>query len=128
MPARLESANKVYGTQLLISEAVYEVVQDHFVTRCVDHVAMKGKSRSTSLYEVMGHRKTASHERRDLARAYEEALELYFAGDFGRAESLFRHLEQTHDDVASGHLAERCRRYLDDPPEDFSGVFKMTRK
>jgi len=61
--SRLEETNKRYGTRLLISDATYKQItgnsgsslQRHlFKTRPLDRVVFKGKTRTTTLYEVCG--------------------------------------------------------------------------
>ena len=52
--SRIESANKQYGTQLLISETTYHLVSDLVVARCVGHAEMKGVAEAMPLYEVTG--------------------------------------------------------------------------
>ena len=127
--ARLESANKTYGTQLLVSEGVHRVVAEHFVTRCIDLVAMKGKTQSTQLFEVLAARESASPAQVRLAERYTAAFSLYQQRAFDEAEVQFAELEAEFDDVAAGLLVRRCRTLRDTPPpEDWNGVFKMTRK
>jgi adenylate cyclase len=55
---RLESTNKIYGTKILVSEAVYEKIKDKFILRRVDRVTMKGKSESHVVYELIGRKNT----------------------------------------------------------------------
>jgi len=53
--SRIESANKEYGTELLISEAVYQQVAEKCaVTRTIENAVMKGKSGTHVLYAVQG--------------------------------------------------------------------------
>lgn len=58
--SRIESANKNYGTEMLISENVHaQVVHRITVGKRIDDVVVKGKSRQHVLYEVTG---LANHE------------------------------------------------------------------
>lgn len=50
--ARLESINKEYGTQLLMSEAVHEQLGDDIPTRFLDEVQLKGKTATTRIYTL----------------------------------------------------------------------------
>ena len=52
--SRIESANKVSGTRLLISEALYARVRGQFRMGQNIHIAIHGKSGEYSLYEVAG--------------------------------------------------------------------------
>jgi adenylate cyclase len=50
--ARLEGLNKDYGTTILISEVVAEVVKDQCTVRFVDTVAPKGRKNTIDVYEL----------------------------------------------------------------------------
>jgi len=52
--SRIESANKSFGTQLLVSEMTYHLVSDFVVARCVGKAEMKGVAEPMSLFEVTG--------------------------------------------------------------------------
>jgi len=53
LAARLESANKGYNTELMISESTYSQLSPHkFKTRFLDEIQVKGKSRSIIVFEV----------------------------------------------------------------------------
>ena len=52
--ARIESENKGFGTQLLISETTYHLVADMITAKCVGKADMKGVAESVTLYEVTG--------------------------------------------------------------------------
>ena len=45
LASRLESANKQYGTYLVISHSTYTLVRDHFMVRALDNLRVKGKER-----------------------------------------------------------------------------------
>ena len=46
LAARLEGANKTYGTKSLITETVYEKIKDSFLCREIDLMTVKGKTHS----------------------------------------------------------------------------------
>jgi adenylate cyclase len=53
LAARLESANKGYNTELMISEFTHSQLTPHkFKTRFLDEIHVKGKSRSIKVFEV----------------------------------------------------------------------------
>lgn len=52
--ARIEASTKSFGTDLLISHELMEVVQDHFVIEKAGVVEAKGKSEGVALYKVRG--------------------------------------------------------------------------
>jgi adenylate cyclase len=54
LAARLEALSKTYGTQILVSESVYERVKHSFACRFVDTVTAKGMTAETRIYELLG--------------------------------------------------------------------------
>ncbi len=52
--SRIESANKPAGTQLLISEAAYQMVKDNVVVGKTHDADLKGKEGTFKLYEIVG--------------------------------------------------------------------------
>ena len=55
LAARLESANKHYGTKVLISGPTADALTAPAVLRRLDLLQVKGKSRPTTVYESLGH-------------------------------------------------------------------------
>ncbi|MFO8063564.1 MAG: adenylate/guanylate cyclase domain-containing protein [Spirochaetia bacterium] len=51
--ARLEGTNKMYGTNIIISEYTYGLVKDHVVARELDNIRVKGKNRPVLIYELI---------------------------------------------------------------------------
>jgi adenylate cyclase len=125
LASRLEGLGKQYGLAVLVSESTVHAVDGDFAFRLVDKVAVKGKHEAVRIYELLGE----PHEceaRLPVVRAYERALEAYFARDFGQALEQF---EAIADDPPSGVLAERCRAMMAHPPgEDWDGVYVATSK
>ncbi|MEM7180037.1 MAG: adenylate/guanylate cyclase domain-containing protein [Spirochaetota bacterium] len=52
--SRLEGSNKMYGTNIIISEYTYEKVKDRVFARELDLVRVKGKNQPVRIYELMG--------------------------------------------------------------------------
>ena len=51
--ARLEGANKQYGTNIIISETTYGMVKDRVVTRELDNIRVAGRNRPVVIYELV---------------------------------------------------------------------------
>ncbi|MHC4830068.1 MAG: adenylate/guanylate cyclase domain-containing protein [Planctomycetota bacterium] len=130
LAARLEGLNKVYGTEILMSERTFREVEALVVARLVDRVAVKGKTEGVAIYELLGMRAGAPSDVAALADRYDAALATYFAGNFEEAELLFGALLADHpDDGPARLLRARCERYMTaPPPADWGGVFVMTTK
>jgi adenylate cyclase len=56
LAARLESLNKQYQTTALVSEAVKQRVERHFVFRSLDRIKPKGFAVESQVYELVGTR------------------------------------------------------------------------
>ena len=77
--SRLESITKDYKTNIIISEFTYEHVKNHFITKELGDVTVKGKSRPVKIYAVL-----PSNIRKHPRAMLEAAAMLMLAGD-GRA-------------------------------------------
>lgn len=51
--ARLEGTNKIYGTNIIISEYTYEKIKDNFICRELDVIKVKGKEKPVKIYELI---------------------------------------------------------------------------
>jgi adenylate cyclase len=51
--ARLEGTNKVYKTNIIISENTYEHVKEHVIVRELDLIRVKGKEQPVVIYELI---------------------------------------------------------------------------
>ena len=61
LASRLEGTNKLYGTGILVSQAIVDAVNTEdslhdFCFRLIDRVKVKGKNLSTDVYELVGYR------------------------------------------------------------------------
>ncbi len=123
--SRLESLNKVYGTQVLASSDVWEHAANDFEWRHLDRVAVAGRTGSLDIYELMGLRNDVDRDRLNNRKLYEEALELYFARYFWDARRIFRQVaENCPGDKAATLMMTRCERMLSlELGPDWDGVF-----
>ena len=51
--ARLEGTNKIYGTNIIISESTYEYVKDRVFARELDLIRVKGKQQPVKIFELI---------------------------------------------------------------------------
>ncbi|MDA3941018.1 MAG: adenylate/guanylate cyclase domain-containing protein [Spirochaetia bacterium] len=51
--ARLEGTNKVYRTNIIISENTYGLVKDQIIARELDNIRVKGKNKPVLIYELI---------------------------------------------------------------------------
>ncbi|HAO20549.1 MAG TPA: adenylate/guanylate cyclase domain-containing protein [Desulfobacteraceae bacterium] len=118
LASRLEGANKLYGTNILISESTYNGLKNGFKCREVDKIRVKGKHRPVSVYQVLDYHDEESFPNLDnILEIFSEGLFYYRQQDWRRSVECF---EQATDlnpmDTVSKLFAERCRKLRANPP------------
>jgi adenylate cyclase len=131
LAARLESANKHYGTRVLISGPTAKALTKPALLRRLDVLQVKGKSLPTDVYELMSYH--TPHSFPNLARVielYEQGFNRYQARDWTGAITIFMEaLDLAPHDKPSRVFLDRCRFYSRHPPsEDWNGVWIMEEK
>ncbi len=125
---RLESANKIYGTHLLISEATREGAGSAIVAREIDFLVVKGKTEIARVFEVLGLMGEVPEEKMTLSERFTEALAAYRSQEWDRAETTLRGcLELFPDDGPSLLFLERVSQLRAQPPgEQWDGAWRLT--
>ena len=127
LSARLEGANKEYGTSIMISDLTAEKLGDGFVLRRLDRLVVKGKTVPVPVFEVLGRTGEVADDVLARKTEFERALAMHDARDFEGALKIFRKLAAT--DPPSKVYAERCETYLANPPaSDWQGEFVLKTK
>ncbi len=128
--SRLEGLNKLYGTNIIVSEMAYYRVRDEFWGRELDLVRVKGKDQPVKIYELLSLVKTASPDQRALADSFHAALAAYRKRNWDKAREAFQKiLAQVPRDGPAKLYLERCQTLSKNPPpEDWDGVYTMTTK
>ena len=119
--SRLESANKNYGTRILIGEQTERLARGTVVTREIDSIAVYGRQEGLSVHELIGLAGEADAEREGTAwiARYEQGLANYRKRNFTAAIVDFEAVLHEHPfDRASELMLERCRELLRLSPND----------
>jgi adenylate cyclase len=125
--SRLEGLCKPYGVRLIISEFTKNGLQDDYVIRELDLVRVKGKELPVGIYEVLDFG-PATPEQQSMLDAYNQALGLYKDAQFAQALEGFKALNEKEPHTVYSIYIERCEHFIQEPPEDFDGVFTHTSK
>ncbi len=131
LTSRLEGANKQYGTDIIISEDVWRQVADHFESRRLDTIIVKGRTTEIGIYELLGRKGEVDADLLAARTHYEDALALYAHMDWDDAiEACKKALEIRKDDRAARMLATRCRKYKrrGEVETGWTAAFKMETK
>jgi len=137
LASRLEQLGKTYGTEILVSEstraAALETAPD-LVFRLLDLVAVKGRVQPVRVYELIGRSERLKGEQLECVTRYETGMDAYLARDWAGAARRFGEaakLESARGRILhpSKVMEARCLLYTaQPPPENWDGVFVMTRK
>lgn len=137
LAARLEAINKMYGTYIMISEAVVAGLPSNFITRPIDIVAVKGKNKGVRIFELLGmdndpYLHPVSDNIKEFALRFEKAFNLYTKQQWEEAIQAFTALKQDNlyeDDIMSEAYIERCKNFIITPPgPSWDGVIHLKQK
>lgn len=124
LAARLESINKFYKTDIIISEHTHDFVKDSFICRELDSMKVKGKDDPTKIFELIDF-KDSAEKSYTWIDDYVEALNLYRTGDWDKAISLFRKLAESDvKDKVAKIMLDRCTELKEINPKDWDGIYK----
>jgi adenylate cyclase len=127
LASRLEGLNKVFGTQILVSEQVHEEIAGRFNTRPLDVVRPAGATRPLVIYELFEDLEIDGEpvDVNAFLESWNGCRALYVERRWAdAAEAFTAHLAAYPGDHAAEALRERARVYLaEPPPDDWDGVF-----
>jgi adenylate cyclase len=130
LASRLEAANKVYGSRILVSQATAETLGSSVELREIDRLGVVGQSAPQAVFEVMGKGGTLSREQETLRGHYAEGLTAYRARRWDEARQAFSAaLESVPGDGPSRTLLARIERFqAAPPPGEWDGAWYMEHK
>ncbi len=131
LASRLESANKTYGTSIMISESTYSEVGDNFIVREIDTIKVKGRKKPTKVFELLSLKENFGLEDTNSNFIdYNLGITQYKLMNFSEAKTHFTNsLEKYPEDPPSKIYLNRCNFYMQNPPEEnWDGVFIMKTK
>jgi len=129
--SRLEGANKMYGTTILISENTFQLVHDNFWCRELDFIRVKGKNKPVRIYELIGRKSDEIDPVRSSSLEYFlKGLEIYRKQDWIHAYDMFQKaLVLNQQDGPSQEFIRRCKFFIENPRSaDWDGVFALKDK
>ncbi len=131
LAARLEAANKTFGSSTMIAEQTYEEVKDLFYGRQLDLLVVKGKTKPVRVYELMGEKSDPhTEEIEKIISIYQKGLDFYLNREWDQAIKRFQKvLSLKPGDGPSENYIKRCQKYKKEPPaKDWDGVFYLKTK
>lgn len=127
LAARLESANKYYDSEILISEFTYQRIKEIFVCRELDRVRVQGKQQSVAIYEVLAEKTAATDEQIKFCLEFSDALSTFRKHDFEHAKMQFAKLFERYQDGASVLYLARLENLNNTPEKIITDVFDLSK-
>lgn len=131
LASRLENINRIYGTQIMVSDSVVNTVKDLFIFRIIDSITVKGQEVHHKIYELVCEKNSAMDPSiLQYVQRYDEAFNAYQNQQWQEAITILLELNKERpDDKAAKLLLERCKRFKrNPPPADWDGVWRYTTK
>ncbi|NPC85889.1 adenylate/guanylate cyclase domain-containing protein, partial [Pyxidicoccus fallax] len=126
LAARLEGANKAYGSVIMIGPRTYELAKEHIEVRELDRVRVAGKTEAVTVYELLALKGGLDVRRRVTVERYHAALALYREARFEEAAAVLEaRRREDPEDGPTQALLERCHKYAKAPPPEFDGVASL---
>jgi adenylate cyclase len=109
LTSRLEGANKLFGTQIMISESTYLEAKDRLVVREIGPIRVVGKVRPVRVYELIGIKGEVDEA---ATEAFADAWKKFYARDFLGALAIF----SSFDDKLAKKCSDECKKLIERPP------------
>jgi adenylate cyclase len=131
LASRLEGANTLYGSRIIIGEQTFDKVQGKFVTRPLDLLRVKGKTKPVRVYELIaGENDPLSDEFKQMIIEYKRGFKEYLLRNWEQGITYFKKAQQlTTTDGPTSLYLDRCLEFKENPPpKDWDGVYSMKEK
>jgi adenylate cyclase len=130
LAARLEAANRFYGTRILVSENVARDAGPQFEMRELDAIAVKGKIEPVQIFELLGPVGCLDDTAQRARDAFAEGLRAYRAAEWAVAHKAFTaSLALVPADPATQIMLERVALLREQPTgSEWDGVWRMETK
>lgn len=128
--SRLEGANKVYGTHILVCKRTFEMASASFEFRKIDDLIVAGKTEPVSIYEPLGAVGAVGEDVIAYRDQFEQALAAFRAGDWSRAAAAFIECREANEsDPATETYVKRLAFIKrNGPPANWDGVWRLDSK
>jgi adenylate cyclase len=136
LAARLEGTNKMYNTNIIISQEMYKMLGDeNALVRPLDVVAVKGKNEGVKIYELVALINAnplliPTQQQIDFCKQFSKGFQLYHEQRWEEALHQFTNIVSTYgQDYTTEMYIQRCETYKDSPPNsNWDGIYHLKNK
>jgi adenylate cyclase len=127
--SRIEGANTLYGTDIIIGETTRAEAGAAILVRELDRVTLYGRQTGTALFELLGLAEPGAAAPA-WTKTYAAGLAAYRARHFAEAIEAFGCVvAERNGDAAAALMVERCRAFIAAPPlADWTGTTMLDGK
>lgn len=122
LAARLEGANKYFGSRIMISQATFNQLGSQFHCRELGRIRVVGRREPVTVFEPLSW--DGPPENR--YGLFSSGLRQFYAGEFAAALTEFA--RQTDTDPVAARYAILCQRHLEHHPDQWDGVIALDAK
>jgi len=128
--SRLEGINKIYGTEIIVSENVFNKCNSDFNFRKLDRVSLLGRNEGMDIFELISLKDGIDKKEKKINEFYETGLKYYFEQNWKEAYKYFYTVVKYRPgDIPGKLMCQRCLLYKKNPPaKEWSGVYSQTEK
>jgi len=123
LAARLEGANKYFGTYTMISESTCNRLEGQYACRELAKLKVVGRKEPVRVYEPLISSADSSAEDR---RIFNNGLQFFYDGKIDQALEEF--MKTADRDSAAEQYVVKCRELLNNIPEEWDGVWELGTK
>jgi class 3 adenylate cyclase len=128
--ARLEAANKVFGSRILLNDRARELIGERVIMRPIGKIQVVGKTKGVMTFEALSLAETATDAERQLAALTHDVVTSFMNGLFDNCLVALARLEAGFGSSKLVLLYRLyCERYLKEPPPSgFDGQIVLSEK
>ncbi len=130
LASRLEGANKLYGTAVMVSESTRERIEGQFQFRELDTIRVVGKKKPVKVYELLAQAGRPSPLPAGFLEAWNAGLEAYRTRGWEEAAKRFHQAEELRrgDEGCLLYIDRIIRHQMHEPPADWEPVHSLDAK
>lgn len=128
LAARLEGANKAFGTQIMVSDLCKNHAGDRYHYRHLAALQVKGKAEAVQVYELLGRKGEVDDNALEYASAFGQGVAAFQKRDWAGSKHHFQHCQQhrANDPAIELYHHEIEQLELNPPPEGESWNMAIT--
>jgi len=129
LAARLEGLNKFYGTEIIISNATGQALDQEFILRELDLVRVRGKKKPVAIYELLG-LAPADSDLAEFLHLFHQGLKLFRERQWDESITLLKKARwlRPQDHHCQRYVTLAQQYQVDPPGPDWEGVASMEKK